>query len=101
MIDKDIHTGDTMNSEANKVNNIKQIKNHSDKDNQEQEVNKEEEEEEDIEEVIEDEEDSPEVVDQLSNEIVVEKQRKLTLGGGCKDKFKNCHVVVQSRLCSY
>lgn len=36
-----------------------------------------------------------------SNEIVPEKHWKMVKGDGCKDKFKNCNVVVQSRLCKY
>ena len=35
----------------------------------------------------------------ISNEIVPEKY--LMSEEGCKDKFKNCNVVVQSRLCRY
>jgi len=37
----------------------------------------------------------------ISNEIVPEKHWKMGKGDGCKDKFKNCNVVVQSRLCKY
>jgi len=36
-----------------------------------------------------------------SNEILAEKHWKMGKGEGCKDKFKNCNVVVQSRLCKY
>eukprot|EP00091_Calanus_sinicus_P017053 TRINITY_DN36802_c0_g1_i1.p1 TRINITY_DN36802_c0_g1~~TRINITY_DN36802_c0_g1_i1.p1 ORF type:complete len:116 (-),score=23.99 TRINITY_DN36802_c0_g1_i1:47-394(-) len=36
-----------------------------------------------------------------SNEIVPEKHWKMVKGDGCKDKFKNCNVVVRSRLCKY
>ena len=38
---------------------------------------------------------------QLSNEIVVEKHLKAGKETECMDKFKNCQVVVQSRLCRY
>ena len=38
----------------------------------------------------------------ISNEIVPEKYFKLgDRSGVCRDKFKNCNVVVQSRLCRY
>ena len=42
----------------------------------------------------------------LSNEILPEKARKAAAGAGaglarCEDRFKNCAVVVQSRLCRY
>jgi hypothetical protein len=36
-----------------------------------------------------------------SNEIVPEKHWKMVKSDGCKDKFKNCNMVVQSRLCKY
>ena len=39
--------------------------------------------------------------EQLSNEIVVEKHLKASKEMECEDKFKNCQVVVQSRLCRY
>ena len=39
--------------------------------------------------------------EQLSNEIVVEKHLKAGKETECMDKFKNCQVVVQSRLCRY
>ena len=41
--------------------------------------------------------------DITSNEVVPEKHKKAPKEGGvaCKDKFKNCNVVVQSRLCKY
>merc|ERR1712080_448083 len=38
---------------------------------------------------------------EMSNEIVVGNQRKGRRGPSCWDKFKNCQVVVQSRLCRY
>ena len=37
----------------------------------------------------------------LSNEIVPEKYLKKSVEDRCEDKFKNCNVVVQSRLCRY
>lgn len=38
----------------------------------------------------------------LSNEILPEKHLKISKSGSlCKDKFKNCNAVVQSRLCNY
>jgi len=36
-----------------------------------------------------------------NNEIVPEKHWKMEKGKGCQDRFKNCNVVVQSRLCKY
>jgi len=38
---------------------------------------------------------------EMSNEIMVEKHKKGGRGSACRDKFKNCQVVVQSRLCRY
>ena len=42
-----------------------------------------------------------ELNEELSNEIVVEKHLKPGKETECEDKFKNCQVVVQSRLCRY
>ena len=36
-----------------------------------------------------------------SNEILPEKHWKMAKDEVCKDRFKNCNVVVQSRLCKY
>jgi len=38
---------------------------------------------------------------EMSNEIVVEKHKKGRREPACRDKFKNCQVVLQSRLCRY
>jgi PLAC (protease and lacunin) domain len=40
--------------------------------------------------------------DVVSNDIMpTSKPSKLVKGPGCQDKFKNCNIVVQSRLCMY
>ncbi len=38
---------------------------------------------------------------ELSNEIFAQKDWKDSSWVDCRDKFKNCNVVVQSRLCRY
>lgn len=45
--------------------------------------------------------DSPKLRPVLSNDVIVSKPVKPKKGGGCVDKFKNCNIVVQSRLCRY
>ena len=37
----------------------------------------------------------------LTNDVIASKPVKPKKGAGCVDKFKNCNIVVQSRLCKY